>query len=103
MVCSSAAGLAGLPAGATLDVRRKAASNVASRASIALQLPSGRRLQAEFDGTTTLWAVLEHFERESKENLTKATDSAGKVLAPAIVFMNREVGIFSSSSFCGYY
>ena len=74
-----------------MDVRKKEANAANSKASIALQLPSGRRVQAEFDGTASLWAMLEHFERESKEAITSSTDAKGKVLAPAIVFMNREV------------
>lgn len=84
-------GLSGLPAGATVDVRRKEVTATSARTSIAMQLPSGRRLQQDFDANTTLWTVLQHFESESKEKLTRNVDSAGKVLAPAVVFMNREV------------
>ena len=84
-------GLSGLSAGATLDVRQKSNSAAPSRASVALQLPSGRRLQGEFDGSATLWSLLQHFENESKEKITLSTDSSGKVLAPTLVFMNREV------------
>lgn len=72
-------------------MRQKSNSAAPSRAAVALQLPSGKRLQAEFDGAATLWSLLAHFEQESKEQLTRTLDPQGKVLAPTLVFMNREV------------
>ena len=55
---------AGLPNLAKLEMVKAAKSRKEADVTLALQLPSGDRLQGSFPPATTLWEVLVHFQTD---------------------------------------
>ncbi|VDL72524.1 unnamed protein product [Nippostrongylus brasiliensis] len=78
--------LSGLPNNATLEMVQAAKVALDSKVTIALQLPSGSRLEEEFPVSSTLFEVLQRFSQSGGEDLTVCGDS----LAPSCSYMNRQ-------------
>ncbi|KAJ3049770.1 Tether containing UBX domain for GLUT4 [Rhizophlyctis rosea] len=103
---------ANLAAGAKLTlVRTRGASAGGGLVSIALQTDDGTRLMDKFPTTTTLWGILQHFEKKSNGSLNLTTRSGVPpptekqkflkaflkpneevYMMPVCIFMNQEYG-----------
>ncbi|XGW01172.1 hypothetical protein V3C99_013830 [Haemonchus contortus] len=78
--------LSGLPNNATLEMV-KATKNVSnSSVTIALQLPSGSRMESAFPISSSLFEMLAFFSQSANEDLTATDDSS----TPTCSYMNRQ-------------
>uniref|UniRef100_A0A7I4YQS0 Protein B0024.10 n=2 Tax=Haemonchus contortus TaxID=6289 RepID=A0A7I4YQS0_HAECO len=78
--------LSGLPNNATLEMV-KATKNVSnSLVTIALQLPSGSRMEGAFPISSSLFEMLAFFSQSANEDLTATDDSS----TPTCSYMNRQ-------------
>ncbi|KAK5982882.1 TUG-UBL1 domain-containing protein [Trichostrongylus colubriformis] len=78
--------LTGLPNNATLEMVYVARSALKPKATIALQLPNGSRLENEFPISTSLYEVLAFFSQLCDEDLTATSSSS----TPTCSYMNRQ-------------
>lgn len=82
----------GLLSGQELEAVRISSSATANiKANIAVQLPTGKRVQNHYPANLTLWELLVQVEAASGVPITKVEDpSTGKYMIPSLTVMNRE-------------
>ena len=84
--------MSGLVSGQELEAVRissKATANI--KANVAVQLPTGKRIQNHYPANLTLWELLLQVEAASGTPLTKVEDpKTGKYMIPSLTIMNRE-------------
>lgn len=84
--------MSGLVSGQELEVVRissKATANI--KANVAVQLPTGKRIQNHYPANLTLWELLLQVETASGTPLTKVEDpKTGKYMIPSLMIMNKE-------------
>lgn len=84
--------MVGLMSGQELEAIRvssKATANI--KANVAVQLPTGKRIQNHYPANLTLWELLVQVETASGTPLTKVEDpKTGKYMIPSLTIMNRE-------------
>ncbi|XP_072168357.1 tether containing UBX domain for GLUT4-like [Diadema setosum] len=85
---------ANLPNNVKLElVKASSPRSQSGTAVVALQLPSGERLQRSFDSSTSLWQLLQHWEKEGdRPSLTASFFSSdGGTLHPVCIYMREEI------------
>eukprot|EP01105_Mastigella_eilhardi_P020849 TRINITY_DN5005_c0_g1_i2.p1 TRINITY_DN5005_c0_g1~~TRINITY_DN5005_c0_g1_i2.p1 ORF type:complete len:593 (+),score=189.43 TRINITY_DN5005_c0_g1_i2:38-1816(+) len=79
--------LSGLASGQVLDLKPAGGGSGASVVAVALQLPSGERVQLQAPSSATLWDVLAMVP----QSLSSLIDKDDLYQAPMLTFMNREI------------
>ena len=85
---------AGLQNNAKLELVKVTQPRTEAKVTLAMQLPSGDRLKGEFTPAETLWSIMEYFEKNSLNCITRPESTEeGKddTLQPVCIYMRQEI------------
>jgi hypothetical protein len=95
--------LSGLNNNATLEIKENDKKKEVKKkeAKIVFQNAEGDRKEGVFETSTTLWEIIEHFEKEFNQNFTKKmflekNKKKEVYMIPSIIFLNKPVFIFNN-------